>query len=369
MKLALITGTRPQIIKSAPLLNALQKAGAEVSFIHTGQHYDYELADQFVEEFQIKSPDYNLEIGSGSNTYQTYEIILKLAPILEEIGPDFAIVPGDTNSAFAAALVCFKMEIPVCHLESGLRSFDMVMQEEINRRLIDHASMALFAPTKEAVKNLEEEHVIGTIFQTGDTMYDVLKDLLPKFSTDEFFLEVTKDLELTLDDEFAVLTFHRRENVDYIEKLSSAIEGFKSLGKTILFPMHPRTKKQLDDHGLELGDNVIILKPLPYSSMMSLVSKASLLLTDSGGLQKEAYLLNTPCVTIRDNTEWVETLEAGANILSSVSSSDIVSKANMMWGKKLNNNPSVYGDGKASEKIVEILKSTKIVIKNNIMLE
>ncbi|MHA2301464.1 MAG: non-hydrolyzing UDP-N-acetylglucosamine 2-epimerase [Candidatus Thorarchaeota archaeon] len=367
MRVALITGTRPQIIKSAPLIRGFNKEETDLRFIHTGQHYDYELAAQFVEEFEIKQPDFNLEIGSGSNTYQTYEIILKLSSILEELKPDYAIIPGDTNSALAASLVCFKMEIPLCHLESGLRSYDMVMQEEINRRLIDHAAMGLFAPTDVAVRNLKQEHVIGTVYHTGDTMYDVLKDMLPKFSTNEFYETVAKELNLFLDD-YAVLTFHRAENVDNIEKLSAAVESFSNLGKPILFPMHPRTRKRLDAFGLKLSKNIVVLKPLPYASMMALVSKSSLLLTDSGGLQKEAYLLNTPCVTIRNNTEWLETIETGANILSSPKSEDLVPKAKSMWCKKMNNDPSVYGDGNASKRIVEIIQSGDISIKTNMMI-
>lgn len=367
MRIALITGTRPQIIKSAPLLKALKRRDTEILFIHTGQHYDYELAAQFVEELSIWKPDFNLDIGSGSNVYQTYEIIRRLSSVLEDTKPDTIVVPGDTNSALAAALVGFKIEIPTCHLESGLRSYDMMMQEELNRRLIDHGAAALFAPTDVAVRNLEREHVAGEVFQTGDTMYDILQVMLPRFSTPDFYEEVMEGLKLSLED-YAVLTLHRRENVDDPRKLKSALDGLDKLKKPIVFPMHPRTEQKIAEGGFQVPANVKVIDPVPYGSMMALVSKASLLLTDSGGLQKEAYLLNTPCVTIRNNTEWVETLEAGSNVLSSVNPDDIVSKTEMMWGRVLDNDPTVYGDGHASEKIVTILESEEIEIPSSSMI-
>lgn len=366
MRLAIITGTRPQIIKSAPVLHEFQETDDDILFIHTGQHYDYELAAQFVEELRIQQPDYNLEIGSGSNTYQTYEIILRLSSVLVETVPDIIIVPGDTNSALAAAIVGFKMEIPTCHLESGLRSYDMVMQEEINRRLIDHGAAALFAPTGVARENLLSENVVGDVFQTGDTMYDILKNMLPRFSTDEFYENVLEELGLSLED-FGVMTLHRRENVDSHERITSIFEGIGKLNRTIVFPIHPRTKQRIAENGLKLSDNIRVIPPIPYGSMMALVNRASLLLTDSGGLQKEAYLLDTPCVTLRDNTEWVETVQAGANILSSANPKDILLKSRQMWGTNLSNDPSVYGDGEASRRIVEILREEDIKIKTNRM--
>ena len=367
MKVTVVTGTRPQIIKSAPLIHALEKKDLDVSFIHTGQHYDYELASQFIEEFAIQKPDINLEIGSGTGVYHTSEILTKLSKFLAKERPDYLVVPGDTNSALGAALTGFKMDIPTCHLESGLRSYDMFMQEEINRRIIDHGAAALFAPTNTAIKNLKQENVRGTVYQIGDTMYDILKDKLSTFSSAAFQQEVLDEYKIDID-EFAMLTFHRRENVDIQSRLKGAFDAFASLDCTIIFPMHPRTKKQLSQHGLELSSNIRIVPPLAYVKMMALVSKASLLLTDSGGLQKEAYLLNTPCITIRDNTEWVETMEAGANVLAAPSVEDIKNKFLEMWRKDLNNDPAVYGDGNASEKAATIIASGEIVIKNNVML-
>ena len=368
MHVTLVTGTRPQIIKSAPVIHALEKEGVRVTFIHTGQHYDYELAAQFIEELAIKQPDKNLEVGSGTGVFQIREVMIRLADVMEQDRPDYLVVPGDTNSALGAALTGFKMDLPTCHLESGLRSYDMGMQEEINRRLIDHGSAGLFAPTVTAVQNLEDENVVGTVYHTGDTMYDILKEKLKVFNSKSFQDKAMDGIELPSDN-FAMLTMHRRENVDVLERLKGIIEGLKRINHTIVFPMHPRTRERLSEHGLEMSKNIHIIPPVPYTRMMALVSTSSLLLTDSGGLQKEAYLLNTPCVTLRDNSEWVETIEAKANVLVSPNADDIERKASMMWGKKLDNDPLVYGDGKASQKIAKLLASGEISIKNSVMIE
>lgn len=367
MLVTVVTGTRPQIIKSAPVLLALERKSLDVRFVHTGQHYDYELADQFVSEFSIREPDYNLEVGSGTSSYQTYEVVSRLEKVLTEEIPDYLIVPGDTNSALGAALTGFKMDIPTCHLESGLRSYDMFMQEEINRRLIDHGAAGLFAPTVLAVKNLNNENVRGMVFHTGDTMYDILKNRLKIFNDEKFQEEAMKGLGVA-DAEFGVLTMHRRENVDTPDRLSSIIEGLGMIEHNIIFPIHPRTRQRISEQGLVIPQNIKVVDPIPYTTMMAMVSRSSLLLTDSGGLQKEAYLLNTPCVTIRDNSEWIETIDAGANVLVSSKAEDIQSKANEMWDKELKNDPSVYGNGDASEKIAQIIASGEIVIRNNIML-
>lgn len=366
MRVAVVTGTRPQIIKSIPLLHALENENAQVSFIHTGQHYDYEMAAQFVDELSTTKPKYNLKVGSGTGVYQIHEIMMRLEKVLTKVHPDCLVVPGDTNSALAAALTGFKLDIPTAHLEAGLRSFDMVMQEEVNRRLIDHGSSGLFAPTLTASKNLKDENVRGTTYRTGDTMYDILKDRLPKFGSPEFRESVVRELSMEGID-FAVLTLHRRENVDREQKLRAIMKGFSLLDHEIVFPIHPRTREKLAEASLAPSENVHVISPVSYDKMMGLVSQSSLLLTDSGGLQKEAYLLNTPCVTIRDNTEWVETLEAGANVLTSTNPEDIISKAQVMWGKHMNNDPNVYGDGAAAEKIAQIIISGQIEIKTNVM--
>lgn len=368
MLVTIVTGTRPQIIKSAPLIVALLEEGIEVRFIHTGQHYDYELAAQFIEELEVRKPDYNLEVGSGTSAYQTFEVISRLEKQLDKERPDYLVVPGDTNSALGAALAGFKMDIPTCHLESGLRSYDMYMQEEINRRLVDHGAAGLFAPTRTAMENLEMEHVMGSTFLTGDTMYDILKERLSIFSEKSFQKQALEKVGVD-EREFAVLTLHRRENVDDPDRLRGIVGGLSEVPYTIAFPIHPRTRGKVEEMGITLPDNVKAVPPVSYTTMMALVSRSSLLITDSGGLQKEAYLLNTPCVTIRDNTEWVETIEYGANILSLPTSADVSSKITRMWGLELNNDPAVYGDGKASEKIARILASGEIQTQRSMMID
>jgi len=367
MQVVVVTGTRPQIIKTAPLLLALEKKNLVYSFIHTGQHYSYEMAAQVIERLDIREPDYNLEIGSGTNSYQTYEIIRRLSDILEQNRPDYLIVPGDTNSALAAALVGFKMDIATCHLEAGLRSNDMRMQEEVNRRLIDHGSAALFAPTKTAAANLKSENVRGSIFQTGDTMYDLFKNrpslFQDKFSSSEFLKSIEFESE-----SFAILTLHRRENVNNISRLKSIMDTLGTLDFEIIFPIHPRTKRIFEETSIIQPQNVRVIAPVSYDVMMNLVGDSKLLVTDSGGLQKEAYLLNTPCVTIRDNTEWVETLHAGANVLASPIGGDLLTKIEKMWGRELNNDATVYGNGNASEKIVNILSSGEVKIQSYNMI-
>lgn len=368
MRIALVAGTRPQIIKSAPLLNAMNKANLDFRFIHTGQHYDYELAAQFVSELDLDEPFVDLEVGSGSGTYQVHETMSRLEPVLVDYAPDYLVVPGDTNSALAAALTGFKLDIPTCHLESGLRSYDMLVQEEVNRRLIDHGSAALFAPTDTAVLNLEKESVVGTVYQVGDTMYDILRIKLPQIQNKEFYEGLLSKFDLQ-DKKFAVLTLHRKENVDFREKLEPIIRALNMLEFKMLFPMHPRTKIRLEKESLTLNDNIIVVPPISYEQMMALVSHSSLLITDSGGLQKEAYLLNTPCVSIKDNTEWLETISAGANVLASTQPEDILRKVSTMWDKQLHNDPQVYGDGHATERILDILRSQEICIKRSHQIE
>jgi UDP-N-acetylglucosamine 2-epimerase len=367
MHVVVVTGTRPQIIKTAPLLTAFEKKKIAYSFIHTGQHYSYEMAAQFIESLDIREPDYNLEIGSGTNSYQTYEIIRRLSEILERNRPDYLIIPGDTNSALAAALVGFKMDIATCHLEAGLRSNDMRMQEEVNRRLIDHGSAALFAPTKTAATNLESENVRGTIYNTGDTMYDLLKNRLSLFQESASSLELLKSIKFE-SESFTILTLHRRENVDNTSRLRSIIDTLGDLDFEIIFPIHPRTKRIFKESSIIIPQNIRVIAPVSYDVMMALVGNSKLLVTDSGGLQKEAYLLNTPCVTIRDNTEWVETLHAGANILASPDNDDLSMKIQSMWGKELKNDATVYGNGDASEKIANIVSSGEIEIKSSDMV-
>lgn len=361
MFVSLVTGTRPQIVKTAPVLMALQEAGIEHEFVHTGQHYDYEMAGAFIDGLGLQSP-MDLNIGPGDYCQQTYSILEKLRSHYLKRRPDYMVVPGDTTSALGAALVGFKMEIPVCHLESGLRRYDLTFQEEMNRRLIDHGSSALFAPTETAVRNLESEDVLGAVYHIGDTMYDILKDHLPRFIGESTRRSVRDRLKIETD-EFAVLTLHRRENVDSPSVLSTIIAALNALDFPIVFPIHPRTRKQIEEFGLELDTSHIqVLDPLPYDDFMTLVAGSKLTITDSGGIQKECYLLNVPLVSLQTRTEWVETVERGANILTDLALDSIVANCHRMYGRHLSNDPSVYGDGAAAKRIPPILESGEIAI-------
>ncbi len=364
MLVSLVTGTRPQIIKSAPVMNALSNAEIDFEFIHTGQHYDYDLAGAFIDEFEL-APPVDLGIGPGDYCHQTHSIIKNLSEHLNKSKPDFLIVPGDTTSALGAAITGFKMEIPVCHLESGLRRYDLNFQEEMNRRLIDHGSSALFAPTDTAVKNLKSEAVLGKIFQIGDTMYDLLKNRLSNYSDPNFTRKILKELNVAFE-EHAVLTVHRRESVESREVLSNIVSAINALSINIIIPLHPHTQKKIEEWNLKFDESHIkVVNPLPYDEFMSIVAASKLVISDSGGLQKECYLLNVPQVSMQTRTEWVETVEAGANVLSGFTVESIISCCEKMYGKKLSNNPSVYGDGTASQQIPRILKSGEVAIPKN----
>jgi len=349
VKVALIVGTRPQIIKSQPLIKEIVSRKSKISIIHTGQHYDYEMSKAFFSELKIRNPDFNLGVSKGSSSKQLGEIISKLEKPLKKLNPDIVVVPGDTRSALGAALCANRMGIPFAHLESGARSYDNKMEEEINRRLIDHCSDLLFAPTKNCLKNLNEEAVRGKKFFTGDTMYDV-------------FLQYKKILKLknNVERNHILMTIHRKENILNIPKLKQIFNLAKNIsnqGYKIIFPMHPHTKNQIKSSKISL-QGINIIKPIKYSEMLTMLSKVKLLLTDSGGLQKEAFWSNTPCVTIRENTEWIETLVGNRNtLLQNIRSSDskkILKILNSKPSKKITFSKT-FGNGMASKKITSIL--------------
>ncbi len=350
MKFALIVGTRPQIIKSQPIIKEIISRNSKVSIIHTGQHYDYEMSKSFFKELKIHKPDVNLGVDSGSSSKQLGEIISKLEKPLKKINPDVVIVPGDTRSALGAALSVNRMGIPLAHLESGARSYDNTMEEEINRRLIDHCSNILFAPTKNCLKNLNNESVLGKKYFTGDTMYDV-------FLTYKNILKLSR----LKKEKIVLMTIHRQANLENYDQMKKIVNLAKSISKSgykIIFPIHPHTKKNITTFKLSLA-GIQTISPIKYSEMLKLLSKASLLLTDSGGLQKEAFWSNTPCITIRKNTEWIETLGKNHNmLLKSIKKSDhskIIKILKSTKQKKKSKNSNLFGNGKASKKIVSIL--------------
>jgi len=365
LKLTLVLGTRPQIIKSAPFIHLASKdREIQLQIIHTGQHYDYEMTKVFFEQLDLPEPTANLSIGSGTHAEQTGKIMLRLEKILQKERSDFVVVPGDTNSTLAGALTAVKLGIPVAHVEAGARSYDMTMPEEINRRLTDHCSTLLFTPTNNCTKNLLKEGISkAKIRRTGDTMYEVLEQQLPR-------AERTAALErLGLEPKtYVLLTTHRPENVDNLEKLGNIIEAAIKLNSlTIVFPAHPRTEKQLRKSGLYhkilKQKHIKFTKPLGYLEMIKLIKNAKLILTDSGGMQKEAFWLKTPCLTLRDTTEWPETVKIGANVLVGTDPSKIIKNALAILEKetkikeKLERSGNPFWIGNASEKILQAIKS------------
>jgi UDP-N-acetylglucosamine 2-epimerase len=356
LSVAIVFGTRPQIVKSAPIIYEALRCGLDLEVIHTGQHYDYLLSQVFIEEFGLPEPVANLGVGSGSHAYQTGEIMLRLEKYL--VGGRYALVliPGDTNSALAGALTSVKLGIPVAHVEAGARCYDMSMAEEVNRRLIDHCSKLLFAPTLNCKRNLEKESVIGEIYLTGDTMYDVFL----RFGDKAEKSDILERLNL-VDGEYGLLTLHRAENVDDPVKLKSILEGVRKANIEIIFPIHPRTANRLREYGISLEhSNVRVVDPVGYVDMLKLLKHARLVLTDSGGLQKEAFWSKTPCVTLRERTEWVETVEMGVNFLTGADANKIVQIISLieesydLIKRKFVENP--FGDGCAARRIVEIIK-------------
>jgi len=312
MKIMSVVGARPQFIKCAPLSRELRKDHREI-IVHTGQHYDPDMSAIFFAELQIPEPDYNLEVGSGPHGKQTGEILARLEPVLLKEQPDRVIVYGDTNSTLAGALAAAKLHIPVAHVEAGLRSFDRTMPEEINRVVADHLSDLLFCPTHTAVHSLSSEGIRAGVHFVGDVMVDALsfyRDLALRQSG------ILKRLGLR-EKGYLVVTVHRPANTDRRTNMENIIGALGEAGNPVVFPLHPRTRKYLKDYGLldQLPPAIRITEPLGYLDMLSLMASAEKILTDSGGIQKEAYLFRVPCITFRENTEWVETVEDGWNIL------------------------------------------------------
>lgn len=352
MKVVSVVGARPNFIKLVPVHKTISRF-ADHRIVHTGQHYDYELSEIFFEEFNLPEPDHNLEVGSAKPAYQIGEMLKRLEKIFAKTRFDLAIVYGDTNSTFAGALAANRMGIKVAHVESGLRSFDRRMPEETNRVLTDHVGDHLFAPTQTAVKNLEQERVYGEVVYTGDVTVEMVKRAAD-FASKSQILE-----DLNLDRKsYMLFTMHRVENTASKASLVSVIRAFEKMPEIkIVFPIHPRTIRVLKEIGL-LGrlrrcKNVKIIQPVGYVDFIRLLQDASKMVTDSGGAQKEAYLLSVPCVTIRKNTEWVETVETGWNVLTDTVTDKIVEAA-ISWKPHGRPQP-VFGDGTASAKIGKYL--------------
>lgn len=354
MKVSIILGTRPQIIKSAPVYEALRRNGFECDIVNTGQHYDYEMNRQFFGELRLPDPSADLNVGQGSPGGQVSQIIAGLDRVFSGARPDVAVVPGDTNSALAAGVASSKAGVPLAHLESGCRSGDIWMAEEVNRRLLDHMSQVLLCPTPACVKNVKSEHVLAQIVSNvGDTMYDSLLGFAP---TLEMMDAAAKHgLE---DGNYAFMTLHRAESVDDPRRLRETLDAAGSLGIMVAFSVHPRTKERIRSFGIEPSPNLKFLEPLPYLETLSLASRSRLVITDSGGLQKEAYWLGKPVLVTRNTTEWTEIVKTGAAFLVGTSSVGIKKG----YGQVKRVNPKsftaakrIFGNGNASENVVRVL--------------
>ena len=358
-KIVTVVGARPQFIKAAPISKALDQSRKFVEvMVHTGQHYDFTMSDNFFEELEIPPPKYNLGVGSGGHGVQTGEIMKRLEPVLEEEFPDLVVVYGDTNSTLAGALTASKLHIPVAHIEAGLRSFNRRMPEEINRIVADHVSDLLFCPTTSAVQNLETEGINENVFNSGDVMYDVALYYSTKAEKKGSLMT-----QLGIEQKRYVLaTVHRAENTDDRRRLSNILGALKEISQdlAVVIPLHPRTRKMIHRFALEDHlEGLVVTEPLGFLDMLSLERDAKLILTDSGGVQKEAYFHRVPCVTLRDETEWVETVEKHWNVLASVDTVEAVIETVRASIEFSGVRPDIYeyGDGRASQKIVHAVET------------
>ena len=355
-----IVGARPQFIKAAALSRAVASTGGVEEFIvHTGQHYDANMSDLFFEELGIPAPRRHLGIGSGSHGEQTGKMMAAIEQSIIEEKPDWVLVYGDTNSTVAAALAAAKLHVKVAHVEAGLRSFNRRMPEEINRVVTDHLSDMLFAPTQDAVDNLAREGMSGEkVALVGDVMYDVALLIKERTAGRD---GARQRLGLTGRD-YIVATIHRAENTDDPNRLRAIMEGFSEISSTtpVVLPLHPRTRGRLADRDVKLPSSVILTEPLGYFDMSELVIGAKLVATDSGGLQKEAFFHGVPCVTLRDETEWVELVSMGWNRLLSPASKTAVASgiATALSGPRPEQpTTSPYGDGTSAKQIIDRLAS------------
>ncbi|KKK38722.1 UDP-N-acetylglucosamine 2-epimerase [Mesobacillus campisalis] len=349
MKIVTVAGTRPQLVKVASVSRELRKYATEV-LVNTGQHYDYRMAGVFFEELQIPKPDYDLGIGSASHGKQTGEMLMAIEEVLIKESPDAVLVYGDTNSTIAGALAASKLHLPVIHVEAGLRSFNKTMPEEINRIITDHVSSLLFSPTGAAIDNLRQENITENVIETGDVMYDAVLYNIgiaeEKYQLEAFGVKEKK---------YILATIHRAENTDSEERLSAIFRAFAALDDDVILPLHPRTKNKLREFGLEHllvnAANIKAIEPVSYLEMLLLEKNASTIVTDSGGVQKEAYFARVPCLTVRPETEWVETVEAGCNMLVDPVKEDLSVVIKNFRPKSFE--VQLYGDGKAAQKIAK----------------
>jgi UDP-GlcNAc3NAcA epimerase len=356
MKIVSIVGARPQFVKAAALSRELRRKHQEV-LVHTGQHYDYEMSGIFFDGLEMPAADVNLSVGSGTHGAQTGAMLSRIEEVLSSEQPQWVVVYGDTNSTLAGALAAAKLHIPVAHVEAGLRSFNRRMPEEINRIVADHLSDLLFCPSDTAINNLAAEGIDRNVHLVGDVMLDVLHWARPT--------DILKKLELQLKS-YLLATVHRSENTDDPNQLAGILSALDALNETVVFPVHPRARKVISEEGYRLSGRVRLIDPVGYLDMVSLTRAARMVLTDSGGLQKEAYWLGVPCVTLREETEWVETVEAGWNTLAGSDRERIVETVRSFDPPATR--PPLYGDGRTAARCVDILERASQLVQETVAL-
>lgn len=372
LKIVTIVGVRPQFIKAAVVSRAIAEHNKLVSgqlitevIVHTGQHYDRNMSDVFFEEMHIPKPDYFLDVHGLSHGVMTGQMLEKIEKVLFKENPDLVLVYGDTNTTLAGALAAVKLHVPVAHVEAGLRSFNRRMPEEINRILADHISTMLFCPTKQAIENLKAEGIVDSntkhepsamsynlpqkVALVGDVMLDGAL----------YYKQYAKKPRFYLPEQFILATIHRAGNTENTERLKSIFRAFDKICQEIpiILPLHPRTRKIIQDLKLKTSNfKLQLVEPVGYLEMVYLLERCTIVMTDSGGLQKESYFFGKPCVTLRDETEWVELVEHGFNRIAGAETESICNAFKIMKGKKIDSNINLYGKGDAGEKIVNILK-------------
>jgi UDP-N-acetylglucosamine 2-epimerase len=349
MKIVTIVGARPQFVKAAVVSMHLRQNAREI-LVHTGQHYDVNMSDIFFQELKIPAPDYHLGIGSGPHGAQTGKMLEAIEQVLLIEQPDLLLIYGDTNSTLAGALAASKLHIPVAHVEAGLRSFNRQMPEEINRVVADHLATWLFAPTQTAIHNLTVEGISQGVYRTGDVMFDAFLRMSKQVPSKSLILDTLR----LKPKEYYLLTLHRAENTDNPIKLQAIINTLAQVDRQVIFPIHPRTRAKLKEFNIATPMKTIqFIEPVGYFDMLNLELNAKIIFTDSGGVQKEAYMAKTPCITLRDETEWVETVDAHWNCLVGADPGAIQEALSLKWlGSDY---PDLFGDGAAGAQITKIL--------------
>ncbi|MBP7691319.1 MAG: UDP-N-acetylglucosamine 2-epimerase (non-hydrolyzing) [Anaerolineales bacterium] len=354
MKIVSIVGARPEFIQAAPVSRALRARHHEI-LVHTGQHYDYRMSQTFFDELGIPAPDYNLEVGSGSHGRQTAELLARLEDVLVKEQPDLVIVRGDTNSTLGGALAAAKLRLPTAHIEAGERSYDRRMPEELNRLVADVLADIYFCASRAAVERLAAEGIHANVHWTGDVMLDALRHNRP---IAEAKSDVLRRLALTPGG-YALVTIHRAANTDDPRRLANLVAALNQAPEPVIFPVHPRTRGALEKLGARLADQIRVIEPVGYFDMLTLEANARLIATDSGGVQREAYFLGKPCLTLRDETEWTETVAAGWNVLAG----NEPARIGALWRtfQPPAAQPPIFGDGTAGERIAQLLEAAPVL--------